>query len=304
MSNRTMGDVVPVEVEEVLPSSGGSLAVQLSRAEIDQQVATARAFPRSIERAVANIMTLATLDEATSAECIYALVRDGKTLRGPSVRFAEIVVSQWGNCRSGSRVVHVDREAKTLDAEGVFHDLETNTARTVRVRRSIATRTGRLYPPDMIVVAGNAACSIAHREAVLKSVPRAVWRAAYERCERVIAGRTETLAATKDKIFTAFAERGVEAGQLFAALGVGGAADITLDHVVTLRGMYSAIQSGEASVESLFGAGPKAAPPAAAAPLPAEPAVAAAAPETAPKAPEAAPAASQAAPARRQRPSV
>ena len=39
-----------------------SLAISLARAEVDQQIATARALPRSIEKAVRNITMLATLD--------------------------------------------------------------------------------------------------------------------------------------------------------------------------------------------------------------------------------------------------
>ena len=67
-----------------------SLAVSLARAEVDQQVATARAMPRSISKAIQNINTLATLDEESAQECIYALPRGGKPIKGPSVRLAEI----------------------------------------------------------------------------------------------------------------------------------------------------------------------------------------------------------------------
>ena len=122
----------------------GSLAVALSRSEIDQQITTARAMPRSIKRAMDNILTLATLDAESAEECIYALPRGGKPIKGPSVRLAEIISSQWGNCRVGARVVHVDRFEKYIEAEGVFHDLETNTATTARVRRRISDKQGRI----------------------------------------------------------------------------------------------------------------------------------------------------------------
>jgi len=63
------------EVAAGLPAmlEQGSLAVSLARAEVDQQITTARAFPRSIARAVGNITTLATLDEKSAEECIYAM---------------------------------------------------------------------------------------------------------------------------------------------------------------------------------------------------------------------------------------
>lgn len=229
-----------------------SLAVSLARAEVDQQIATARALPRSIQRAVSQIMTLATLDEESAEECVYALPRGGKPIKGPSVRLAEIIASQWGNCRVGARVVHVDRIEKYVEAEGVFHDLETNTATTARVRRRISDKKGFLLTEDMIVVTGNAACSIAKRNAILGAVPKAVWRKAYSAVESVIAGDVKTLGERRDKAMKAFAAFGVKPEQVFEAIDVAGVDDITLDHMTTLLGMHSALKSGESNVEEMF----------------------------------------------------
>lgn len=229
-----------------------SLAVSMARAEIDQQIATAHAYPRSIDRAMKNILTLSTLDEETAEECIYALPRGGKPIKGPSARLSEIIASQWGNCRVSARVTHVDRTEKYVEAEGIFHDLETNTAWSAKVRRRISDKSGRLLSEDMIVVTGNAACSIAKRNAVLTGVPKGVWRRAYERAEKVIAGTVETLALTKDKTMKAFAAFGVTPERVCAAIGVGGINDINLEHIPTLRGMYAALKNGEATVEEMF----------------------------------------------------
>lgn len=230
----------------------GSLAVSLARAEIDQQILTARAMPRSISRSVGNIMTLATLDEASAEECIYALPRAGKAIKGPSIRLAEIIASQYGNCRVGARVVHVDRYEKFVEAEGVFHDLETNTATTSRVRRRISNKRGDLLQEDMIIVTGNAACAIAKRNAILGGVPKAVWRKAYDAVESVIAGDVKTLAERRPMALKAFAAFGVKPEQIFEALGVAGLDDITLDHMATLTGMRSSLKSGESTVEEMF----------------------------------------------------
>ncbi len=246
MSDRTDIDVVETQTMDE------SMAISLSRAEIDQQIATARAYPRSIDRAMRNIMTLATLDETTAEECVYALPRGGKPIKGPSARFAEIIHSQWGNCRASARVVHVDRTDKFVEAEGIFHDLETNTARRALVRRPIRDKHGRLLPEDMIIVTGNAACSIASRNAILAGVPKGVWRRAYERCEQVIAGTVETLAVTLDKTMKAFAAFGVTPEKVCMAIGVSGIADIKIDHIPTLRGMFAALKNGEATVEEMF----------------------------------------------------
>ncbi|WP_276200615.1 hypothetical protein [Chelatococcus sp. XZ-Ab1] len=245
------------EISHQLPvgyEGGGmqSLAVALSRAEVDTQIATARAMPRSIQRAVQNILTLATLDEETAEECIYALPRGGKPIKGPSVRLAEIIAGQWGNCRVGARVVHVDRFEKYIEAEGVFHDLETNTATTARVRRRISDKNGRVFNDDMIVVTGNAACAIAKRNAILGAVPKAVWRKAYTAVESVLAGDVKTLVERRDRAMKAFAAFGVTPEQIFTALDVQGVDDITLDHMATLTGMHSSLKTGEATVEEMF----------------------------------------------------
>lgn len=229
-----------------------SLAVSIAMAEVDQQITTAHAYPRSVDQAVKNILTLATLDEETAAECVYALPRGGKPIKGPSIRLAEIIQSQWGNNRVGTRVVHVDRIEKYIEAEGVFHDLETNAATTARVRRRISDKYGKLLTDDMIIVTGNAAASIAKRNAILGGVPKAVWRKAYATVEKVIAGDVKTLVDRRAEAMKAFAAFGVTPERIFAVLEIRGMDDITLDHMPTLIGMHSALKSGEATVEEMF----------------------------------------------------
>ncbi len=241
--------------------SGASLAVQMAKAEVDQQVSTARAYPRSIDRAVKNIKSLATLDEQSAKECVYALPRGDKPIKGPSIRLAEIIATQWGNCRIGARVVHVDRVEKFVEAEGIFHDLETNSATTARVRRRISDKKGRLLTDDMIVVTGNAACSIAKRNAILAGVPKGVWRNAYDSVERVLVGDIKTLAEKRAETMKAFAGFGVKPAQLFEALKIGGEADINADALIMLYGMYEALKSGEETVETMFAANRPDGPP-------------------------------------------
>ncbi|MBN8979429.1 MAG: hypothetical protein J0I08_23470 [Rhizobiales bacterium] len=252
-----MSDTEIIERSESLPAElteavDASLAVGLSRAEIDTQIATARRYPRQISRVAQSILSLATLDEETAEESMYALPRGGKPIQGPSIRFAEIVKTSYGNCRAAARVVHVDRVEKVVIAEGVFHDLETNTATRAEVRRRICDKYGKLYKDDMIIVTGNAACSIALRNAILGGVPKALWRKAYDAVQHTIAGDVKTLAETRDRAIKALANFGVTPEQVFAALGVSGVEDITIQHVPTLRGMFATLKNGEATVEEMF----------------------------------------------------
>lgn len=260
MNTRTNAvETVDMETGEVLSglpvgyqAGNQSLAVSIAMAEVDQQITTAHAFPRSVDQAVKNILTLATLDDETAKECVYALPRGGKAIKGPSVRLAEIIQSCWGNNRVGTRVVHVDRIEKYVEAEGVFHDLETNAATTSRVRRRISDKQGRVLTDDMIIVTGNAASSIAKRNAILAGVPKAVWRKAYAQVEKVIAGDIKTLVERRAEAMKAFAAFGVTPERVFAVLEINGLDDISLDHMATLIGMHSALKSGESSVEEMF----------------------------------------------------
>lgn len=252
---------MPNEIEKVDPQTGEimtemessqPLAVLLQQAELNQAVTTAKAFPRRVPDVVRKIMELATIDEESAKESVYALPRGGKPIKGASIRFAEIVASMWGNCHTASRVVAVDKFDKVVIAEGVFLDLETGMKRTAQIRRRIVDKYGKLYNDDMIVVTGNAAASIAMREAILKGIPRAVWRQAYEHCERVLAGDVKTLNERREKAIGLFAAWGVKPEQVFAALDVKSIDDVGLDQISTLQAMREAIKSGAQTVEDYF----------------------------------------------------
>lgn len=239
---------------EIIESLGSpsSMAVQLQKAEVDQLITTARAYPRSLKHVQTRIMSMATLDEESAEECIYALPRGGKPIKGPSIRFAEILKQSFGNCRAAARVVAVDRVEMYVEAEGVFHDLETNSSTTARVRRRISDKRGKVFNDDMIIVTGNAACSIAMRNAILAGVPKPLWRRAYETVQSTITGDVSTLTENREKAFKALAAFGVKPEQVFAALGREGVEDISVDDIGTLRGMYAALKNGEATVEEMF----------------------------------------------------
>lgn len=237
----------------------GTLAT-LTRAEVDAQIATAKRYPRDLHRVRKNILTLATLDPETADECMYALPRGGKPIVGPSVRFAEILFSQWGNLRVGARIINIDRQAKHVEAEGICHDLETNSAKKATVFRRITDKHGRLLSEDMILVTCNAATAIASRNAILACVPKPVWRQAYMAVEGIVKGGDKTIAERWTIACKQFAQVGVTGDQLLAALDLAGETELNVDHFPILTGMRSALKSGEETIETLFpraGTGPR-----------------------------------------------
>lgn len=230
-----------------------AMAAGLSAAEIDTQVAIARKHPRSIPKVIKNIRDLATIDEGTADACVYSVPRAGKAIEGPSIRFAEIAQSCFGNCRVGARVVMVDRQEKFVEAEGVFHDLENNSLSLARCRVRLIDRNGKLYNDDMILVASAGAQSRARRNAILAGIPKPITNAGYEAARAIVMGDISTLANRRADILTAFQRFGVTADQIMAVLGVKKAEQINAEGVFNLRAAFTALKTGELTVEEWLG---------------------------------------------------
>lgn len=244
---------------EIIDLGGDMTALAaLNRSEIDVQIATAKRYPRSITKAKDRMIEMATMDKETAEKCGYALKRtdkDGKVvwIEGPSIRMAEIACSCWGNVRYGARVI--EEGERFIVAQGVCHDLETNVYNAIEVRRRITGKSGRKYGDDMIGVTANAACSIAARNAVLKVVPRVVVNAAYEAAMKAAGGDERTFAERRDKAVATFKDLGVSLDELLKVLAKqdgGGVEDITAVDLRRLRGLYTAIQDGETTVDAVF----------------------------------------------------
>ncbi|MCY1166582.1 hypothetical protein D9M73_65250 [compost metagenome] len=245
--------------EDILTADGGTVAL-LNKGEIDMQIATAHKYPRSVVKFRNEVLQMVTLNEQVAGECVYALPRNEKdkatgqwvtkTIEGPSARFAEVVASAWGNSRAGARVV--SDQGDFVTAQGVFHDLERNVAITYEVQRRITGANGQRYKSDMIGVTANAACSIALRNAILKGVPKAFWSDMYDAARQCIMGDIKTLANRRIDAIAKFQRFGINQGQIFERLEVAGIEDITLEHLVTLRGLMTAIKEGDTTPEQAF----------------------------------------------------
>lgn len=226
-----------------------SLAL-MTRGEIDVQISTAKRYPRSLKTFKDKALAMATLDEETAESCMYALPRGGKTIDGPSARMAEVLQSAYGNMRIAGSIVDV--ADKVVVARGICWDLENNVAKSVEVRRRITKKDGKRFDDDMITVASNAAISIATRNVVLQIIPQSFWRPIYLACRQIVAGDAKTLSARREAMIDHFMKMGVLPDKVFASIDVRGVEDITLDHLVTLKGVASAIKNGETSIDNAF----------------------------------------------------
>lgn len=224
------------------------------REEADVAVVTAKQYPRSIERAASVASALVLSSTESAAECFYALPRGGKWLTGPSIRFAELLQHSWGNCRSAARIIAEDD--KRIVAQGVFFDCETNITLSIERQRSIvygknSDRRGEKFDDDMVNVTGNAACSIALRQAILQGIPKALWRPIYSQIEGVITD-PKTISATREKALSYFADKGFAPAKVCALVHVEGADKIGPKEIFLLRGLRNSVEDGDISMEQAF----------------------------------------------------
>jgi hypothetical protein len=245
--NNMEQEIINVEV------TSPEIVYQQDKAHIDIQVATAKQYPRNLKRSVENAIAIVSMDQATAATCTYSLPRGGKSISGPSVHLAKILAQVWGNLRVEAKVISVD--ATTITSQAVAFDLENNLAIKVEVKRSIMTRSGRMNE-DMQVVTGNAANSIALRNAVLSVIPRAVVDKVYNAAKQTITGDTsdaQKLIARRKQVFDALRDTySVTEKEVLAAVGKAAIDHITSDDLVVIIGIGQAIKDGDTTVESAF----------------------------------------------------
>lgn len=239
-------------MNEIIEVKQADMLAAINRSEVDMQIATAKQYPRDIQQALNRIQTLATLDEETAGDCFYTLRRGngGQVIEGLSVRFAEIIAGAWGNLRAQARIIGND--GRTITAQGVCHDLETNFAVSVEVKRRITDKNGKTYNEDMQVMTGNAACAIAFRNAVLKVVPKSVTKRIIEQVKQVAIGQAMDLETSRSKMIAYFARLGVNQSALFSYLGVKRVEDVDAQMIYELRGLANALKEGTTTIAETF----------------------------------------------------
>lgn len=240
---------------EIIEVKQADMLQAINRAEVDIQIATAKQYPRDLHKVLNTIATYATMDRETAEDCFYVLRRTDASgadtvIEGLSVRMAEIIAGAWGNLRVATRIVGND--GRTITAQAICHDLETNLAVSKEVKRSIVTKKGYTYSQDMQVVTGNAAAAIAFRNAVLTVIPKAVTKRVINEVKEVALGQSIDLETSRQNIIDYFGKLGVTREQLFAYLGIGKIEDIDKEAVFELRATANAIKEGTTTVQEAF----------------------------------------------------
>lgn len=243
-------EILPVEVK-----SAQLIQVDaVERANIDSQVATAKQYPRNIRRSIDNSVVMATMNQETAQSCGYALPRGGKLITGPSVHLAKIIVSNWGNIRTEAKVVQ--QTDKEVISRGTAWDLETNVASAFEVRRSIVNSKGQRFSDDMVVVTGNAANSIAYRNAVFAVIPKAITDRVYLAAQKLITGdlsNADKLLKKRTSIVNDFKnDYGISENEVITLCGKQTINQIGANEISTLIGILQSFKDGDSTVDEVM----------------------------------------------------
>ena len=243
-------EVLPVEVQNVQVV----LVDAVERANVDSQVATAKRYPRDIRRSIDNSVVMATMNQETAQSCSYALPRGGRPITGPSVHLAKIIVSNWGNMRTEAKVVQITD--KQVISRGTCWDLETNVASAFEVRRSIIGKNGQRFSDDMITVTGNAANSIAYRNAVFAVIPKAITDRIYYAAQKFITGDlsdSDKLLKVRTGILNNFKNNyGITEEEVVKMCGKQTVNQIGADEISMLMGTIQALKDEDTTIDELM----------------------------------------------------
>lgn len=257
MTETVESELVP-STDAMLPEPRGlppsSLEI-LTRSELDTQMVAARRYPRSLALFRQNVTAMIRQDVETAQACYYSLKRrkaDGTmgTIDGPTIRLAELVKSAWGNIRSGGRILAVTENE--VIGQGFACDLQTNTSTVKEISRGIRRSNGTRYSDDMVIVTGNAAVAIAERNAIFGVIPRALIDPLVAIAKRVVAGSLKTLAESRKHALAECAALKVTPARVCAAFDKAGPDDLTVEDLVDLKGVLTAIAEGKTTVEDAF----------------------------------------------------
>jgi len=242
---------------EIIQVNGGEMLEAINRSEIDMQIMTAHKIPRDIEQCKNNMVALAAMDDEIAYNCFYHLERKNKdgqvtVIEGPSVRFTEIISACWKNLRIAGRIIAND--GKTITAQGVCHDLESNVAYSTEVKRSILTSKGYTYSEDMQVVVGNAAVAIAQRNAICKVVPQVLIKSVVKEVQKKALEHIQKTGVADQwkSCISYFQAYGVNDLMLLEYIGKKSAEEVTAEDIQKLGGVYNAIREGTSNVDETF----------------------------------------------------
>lgn len=267
--NNTQNTAAIAEFEQQAPAArsvGAELIASREAQEVQVAMVAAKRFPRDVYNAYNRIIQ--DCKRRTLAEkAMYEYPRGEQTVTGPSIHLARAIARSWGNLDSGFKVLEQNATESTVMA--YCWDLETNYRETkvFTVKHVRESKKGAFPLTDSRDIYELIANQSARRErsCILSVIPQDVVDAAVGQCNATLQGDGKMTKedAVRDIIRRFSEQYGVTKEMLEAYIGRKAEA-FTVQSVNRLRGVYTALKDGTASVEQYFDMS-------AAAPAPAEP---------------------------------
>ena len=244
---------------------GAVAAAESVKARIQSAYVMAMQKPRNEMQSRARILEACKRPEF-AGRVEYAKPVGGKKMVGPSIRFAELAVREWGNVITETQLVYEDERVRRIKVTVI--DLETNATfgKEVQINKTIERKDGKgreivgerknTYGDAVFIVLATedemhnkeaALISKVIRNEGLRLIPSDIVDEAIEVARATIRNRDaqDPKAATK-KLVDAFGNLGIAPRYLEKYLGH--SLDIVSPaELQDLRGIYQAISSGEAS---------------------------------------------------------
>lgn len=223
----------------------------LEKAQIDIQISTAKNYPRSIDKFVNSSIAMVTRNREIAEACQYSLPVGGKTVKGKSVRLAEILMSCYQNIKGAGRVIGND--GRFITVEFAVIDTENNISISMPVVRSIRKKTGEMFDNHLIMVTTQAALSIAKRNAILSIIPQSLSDEVSEAARKVVIGSPAELPVRRAKMLEYFQTNyKVNEDRILKKLGKVSLTMVDGEDIATLIGYMNAINSNETSIDDIF----------------------------------------------------
>lgn len=244
---------------------GAVAAAESVKARIQSAYVMAMQRPRNEMQSRSRILEACKRPEF-AGRVEYAKPVGGKKMVGPSIRFAELAVREWGNVITETQLVYEDQNVRRIKVTVI--DLETNATfgKEVQINKTIERKDGKgreivgertnTYGDKVFIVLATedemhnkeaALISKVIRNEGLRLIPSDIVDEAIEVARATIHNRDakDPKAATK-KLVDAFGNIGIAPKHLESYLGH--SLDIVSPaELQDLRGIYQAISSGESS---------------------------------------------------------
>lgn len=246
-----MSDLFPTTIKTTL-NAPTSIETQKAIAEVQGSIIIAQRCPRD-QRAALDRILMACGRPTLAERAVYSYPRGGTDVTGPSIRLAEAIAQQWGNFKSGFRILSSNDKESIV--ETYAWDMETNTKseRVFNVSHERHTKSSvKLLtdPRDIYEKVANEA-SRRVRSCILAIIPGDIVEEAMRVCNETLRNSTPVTKESVKSLMDAFAEFKVTPQMIEKRLGRN-ILNITSQNIVGLKNVYQSLRDGFGEASDFF----------------------------------------------------